>query len=226
VIGPPYGTRGMNSAVHLWHKLIGKDDKFYDLLAAGAKEARTSVGLLTDYLRALRDGGSPSDFAAFSESRRRQKTTRAEMIEELYKTLVPPFDRDDIQALAYALYRIPKSIEKLVERIAIYPGRLPHDAFLRQAELLTQAADALVRMVTLLLARASAEEIATANDELQLAEGNADKMMLHLLQDLYGSGFTAKETIIIQSLYERTERAVDRCRNAGSIVMQIALKNV
>jgi uncharacterized protein Yka (UPF0111/DUF47 family) len=215
----------MNTAVRVWHRLIGKDDKFYDLLRAGAREARTSVGLLTQYLTALRDGGSASDFTAFSESRRRQKATRAETLEELYKTLVPPFDRDDIQALAYALYRIPKSVEKLVERISIYPGQPPHDAFLRQADLLTKAAEALVQMVELLLARAPADEIARANDDLQNAEGDADKMMLSMLENLYAGGYSAKETIILQSLYERAERAVDRCRNAGTIVMQIALKN-
>jgi hypothetical protein len=30
--------------------------------------------------------------------------------------------------------------------------------------------------------------------------------------------------VILQDLFEMVERAVDRCRNAGNIVVQIALK--
>jgi len=211
--------------IHLWHRLIGKDDKFYDLLAASANEARTSVRLLSEYLSTLRDGGSADHLSAFAESRRRQKAIRSETITELNKALVPPFDRNDIQALAFALYRVPKTVEKLVERISIYPGRLPHDAFLRQVALLTAAAEALTAMLDLLLKKADVKEIAAANDRLQTAEGDADKMMLRLLQELYRSDFTAKEMIISQRLYELIERAVDRCRKAGTIIMEIALKN-
>ena len=35
----------------------------------------------------------------------------------------------------------------------------------------------------------------------------------------------AKETVILQELFKMVEQAVDRCRNAGGIVVQIALKH-
>lgn len=213
------------SAVALWHRIIGRDDKFYALLDAGAAEARTSVGLLSTYLQMRSHGNPPPELVDFAESRRRQKRIRTETIEELNKTLVPPFDREDIQALAFSLYRIPKVIEKVVERLSIYPGRVPYPAFQRQAELLTIAADALVEMVKLLLARGDIEKATEANNRLQSAEGEADKMMLTLLKELYGGAYTAKELAILNSLYELMERAVDRCRNAGNIIVRIMLKN-
>lgn len=209
-----------------WHKLIGRDDKFYGLLDAGAEEARTSVGLLSEFLQRLAEGNRTPDLTDFAESRRRQKKIRTELIEELHKTLVPPFDREDIQAMAFALYRIPKVIEKLAERISIYQGKIPHAAFQRQAELLTTAADAVVFMVKQLLDGADIERVTAANARLQAAEGEADKMMLQLLKELYEGPYTAKDVVILQSLYELIERAVDRCRNAGNIVVRIMLKNV
>ena len=48
------------------------------------------------------------------------------MTESLSRTFVTPLDREDIEALSFALYRIPKQVEKIVERISIYPGRVPH----------------------------------------------------------------------------------------------------
>ena len=64
-----------------------------------------------------------------------------------------------------------------------------------------------------------------ANDRLQFAEGEADKVMLSLLKELYRGPYDAKELMILQELYEMVEQAVDRCRNAGNIVVQIVLKH-
>jgi uncharacterized protein Yka (UPF0111/DUF47 family) len=49
--------------------------------------------------------------------------------------------------------------------------------------------------------------------------------MLSLLKELYQGPCSAKELIILQELYEMVEQAVDRCRNAGNIVVQIVLKH-
>ena len=69
------------------------------------------------------------------------------------------------------------------------------------------------------------EKVREANDRLQYAEGEADKVMLTLLKDLYHGPYEAKELVILQELYEMVEQAVDRCRNAGNIVVQIVLKH-
>lgn len=210
----------------LWLKtLFGKDDKFFDLLEAGAEEAKTSVNLLSRYLRALSNGGPPANLDEFVQSRRKEKRIRHQMTEELSKTFVTPLEREDIEELSFALYQIPKAIEKIVERLSIYPGRVPHAAFQRQAELLNLASEAVVFMVKELRGGTHIEKIREANDRLQFAEGEADKVMLGLLKELYHGPYDAKELVILQELYEMVEQAVDRCRNAGNIVVQIVLKH-
>lgn len=206
-------------------KLFGKEDKFFDLLEAGAEEARTSVGLFSRYLQGLSSGNMPGNLDEFVQTRRKEKRIRHQMTEELSKTFVTPLEREDIEALSFALYRIPKSVEKLVERLSIYPGRIPHAAFQRQAELLTVAADAVAFMVKALRGGSHIDKIRDANERLQYAEGEADKVMLGLLKELYQGPYDAKELVILQELYEMVEQAVDRCRNVGNIVFQIVLKN-
>ena len=206
-------------------KIFGKEDKFFDLLEAGAEEAKTSVNLLSRYLQTLAEGGPPANLEDFLQTRRKEKRIRHQMTEELSKTFVTPLEREDIEALSFALYSIPKAVEKLVERLAIYPGRVPHAAFQRQADLLTLAADAVFFMVKQLRGGTHIEKIREANDRLQYAEGEADKVMLTLLKELYHGPYEAKELVILQELYEMVEQAVDRCRNAGNIVVQIVLKS-
>ena len=207
-------------------KLLGKDDKFFDLLEAGAEEAKASVDLFSSYLKKTA-GGTAGGLTLddFIQARRKEKRIRATMIEELSKTFVTPLEREDIEALSFALYRIPKQVEKIVERLSIYPGRAPQGAFQRQAELMSQAAEAVVFMVKQLRGGTTIDKIRSANDRLQYAEGEADKVMLSLLKELYQGPYEAKELVILQELYEMVEQAVDRCRNVGNIVVQIVLKH-
>ena len=207
-------------------KLMGKDDKFFDLLEAGAEEAKASVDLFASTLKKIAAGsGAGVSLDEFIQTRRKEKRIRHLITEELAKTFVTPLEREDIEALSFALYRIPKQVEKIVERLSIYPGRVPHSAFERQAELMLQAANEVVFMVKQLRGGTNIEKIQGANDRLQYAEGEADKVMLSLLKDLYHGPYDAKELVILQELYEMVEQAVDRCRNAGNIVVQLVLKH-
>ena len=207
-------------------KLLGKDDKFFDLLEAGAEEAKTSVELFAESLKKIAEGGTAAlSLDEFNQARRKEKRIRYLTTEALSRTFVTPLEREDIEALSFALYRIPKQVEKIAERLSIYPGQIPHTAFERQAELMLQAAEAVVFMVKQLRGGTNIERIREANDRLQYAEGEADKVMLALLKELYHGPCGAKELIILQELYEMVEHAVDRCRNAGNIVVQIVLKH-
>ena len=206
-------------------KLIGKSDIFFDLLEEGAEEARVSVDLFAKFLRQMDEGKQPAGLDDFIQARRKEKRIRHLMNEELSRTFVTPIDREDLEALSVALYRIPKQVEKIVERLAIYPGRVPHEMFSRQAELMSQAAESLVFMVKHLRKGATLGQIREANDKLQYAEGEADKVMLEKLRGLYSGSCDAKELVILQKLFEMVEQAVDRCRNAGNIVVQIVLKH-
>jgi hypothetical protein len=206
-------------------KLFGKDDKFYDLLEASAEEARISIKLLASYLQTRASDGPPANLDEFVLSRRKDKKITQDISQELAKTFVTPLEREDIEALSFALYRVPKSVEKIVERLMIYPGRLPFDGIKRQAELLEQAVEAVVFMVIELRGGTHMEKISEAQDRLQFAEGEADKVMLELLKDLYNGPYDAKELVILQDLYEMVEKVVDRCRDAGNVVVQIVLKH-
>jgi uncharacterized protein Yka (UPF0111/DUF47 family) len=205
-------------------KLFGRDQKFFDLLEASAEEALTSTKLLSNYLQRIESYRSAADLDDFIQSRRKDKKITSRITEELCKTFVTPLEREDIEALSLALYRIPKMVEKIVERLSIYPGRIPREGFVRQAQLLGLAAESVVFMVKQLRHGANMEKIGEANERLQYAEGEADKYMLGCIKDLYHGSYDAKETVILQDLFEMVEKAVDRCRDAGNVVFQIVLK--
>ena len=206
-------------------RFLGHDQKFYDLLEASAQQADSSVHHLVDLLGRLQDNESPQDLAKFAESRREDKRITQELTEQLSKTFITPLEREDIQELAAALYKIPKTVEKIGERILISPQDLHGWSFRKQVELLDQAAEAVLAMVKQLRKGMNITTAREMNDKLQTIEGEADDLELELLRDLYQGDYSPKHIIFLRDLYELLEKVIDRCRDAGNVVLQVVLKN-
>src|SRR5207249_7124896 len=105
-------------------KILGRDEKFFDLLEASAQEEDASVHHLIAFLERLEKKDSPQSLEEFVRSRRKDKQITQELSEQLCKKFITPLEREDIQALAAALYRIPKTVEKIGERVLICPEDL------------------------------------------------------------------------------------------------------
>jgi uncharacterized protein len=205
-------------------KLLGQDEKFFDLLEASAQQADSSVHELVALLAKLEHDDSPQSLEAFVHSRREDKRITQELTEQLCKTFITPLEREDIQALATALYKIPKTVEKIGERILICPQDLHGRSFAKQVEFLDQAAEAVLAMVKELRKGTDIATVRDMNDNLQTIEGDADKLELDLLRDLYHGDYDTKHMIFLRDLYDLLEKVIDRCRDAGNIVLQVVLK--
>jgi len=201
--------------------LFGREDKFFDLLEASAEEARSSVRALV----ALTKIRQPGSLDPFIESRRKDKKITEQISEGLVRTFVTMLEREDIQSLSNALYKVPKTAEKFAEHYSLVAGRIPGADFSSQMELLEQATDTLLAMVKRLRHVSDLEEVKNLNSKLQVIEGQADKLMIELLRDLFNGKHDPMEVIILKDLYDLLEKIIDRCRDAGSVVSNIVLKN-
>src|SRR5256886_8332171 len=155
-------------------RFLGHDQKFYDLLEASAQQADTSVHHLVDLLAKIDNKDSVRDLAEFAESRREDKRITQELTEELTKTFITPLEREDIQALAASLYKIPKTVEKIGERMLICPQDLPTPSFARQVHLLDQAAEAVLAMGKQVCKGKKGRTVCEMDARLPTSEGEAD----------------------------------------------------
>lgn len=203
-------------------RLLGKEDKFFDLLEASAEEARSSVQAL------IRVSKTPTELRSLDEfisSRRKDKQITEEISELLCRTFVTALEREDIEALSIALYKIPKTVEKFMERLLISSGHLAGSDFSRHAAMLEQATDTVLGMIKDLRRGWNLDQVKAQNDKLQRLEGEADKFILDLYRDLYSGNYPPLKVVILKDLYELLEKVIDRCRDAGNVISQIVLKN-
>lgn len=202
-------------------KLFGYDDKFFDLLEASSVEAQSSVQLLANMLKSPAAAPTLDEFV---QTRRKDKRITEEITEELCKTFVTPLEREDIEALSIALYRIPKTVEKFSEKFILCHNFIKEVDFSQQLRILEQTTDTVTEMVKKLRKRAHLETMKDMNTRLHFLEGGADKLMLELIRELYSGRHEPLKVIIILDLYETLEKIIDRCRDAGNVIFQIVLK--
>ena len=201
-------------------RLLSRDDKFFDLMESGAEEARSAIHSLVMLLKNT-PGTSLEPFVA---SRRKEKRIAQEITEQVCKTFVTPLEREDIESLAHALYKIPKTAEKFGERYLACRTRLQGIDFNEHVVLLERAAEILIAMVRELRNTAGVEVVRKQNEQLQQIEGDGDKLMLAALQALYEGNRDPMQVILVKDLLELLEKIFDRCRDVGNTVFHIILK--
>jgi uncharacterized protein len=203
-------------------RFLGKEDRFFDLLEASAAEACTSVRALSSFLKRPDEVKSLDDFI---RARRNEKRITSQISEELCRSFVTALEREDIEALSVALYKVPKTIEKIGERIVIAPQYIHGVDLSRPLQLIEQAAEIVVAMIKELRRGVNLDLIRSHNDKLQAVEGEADKLVLEYFRELYSGKYDPIKVIFLKDLFELLEKVTDRCRDAGNVVNQIVLKN-
>jgi uncharacterized protein Yka (UPF0111/DUF47 family) len=202
--------------------IFGKGDKFYSLLEASAAAARESTRALVELL------GTPApqrSLEKFKLARQREKDLAAQISHELVNTFVTALEREDIDALSSALYKIPKIVEKFAERYMIAAERLGDVDFTSRAVMLERACEVIEQMIGLLRTGMNIDTSKALNDKMQAIEAEADRLILELYNHTYARETDPMRYLILKDLFELLEKAIDRCRDAGNVVHQVVLKN-
>lgn len=202
--------------------IFGKGDKFYGLLEASAESACSSASALIELLS---PPATQQSLEKFKQARRREKDLFAQISEELVNTFVTVLDREDIEALSSALYKIPKVVEKFAERYTLALERIGDVDYNSRAVMLEQACQVLQQMVCQLRQGMDLDQVKKLNDQLQSIEAEADRQILELYRDVYANETDPIRYLVKMNLFEILEKAIDRCRDAGNVVYHIVLKN-
>ncbi|GAA0889679.1 DUF47 family protein [Rhodanobacter soli] len=202
--------------------IFGKGDKFYGLLEQSAATASESAKALHELLTQPDKGPV---MAAFTATRAREKALAAQISEELVNTFVTALDREDIEALNSALYKIPKTIEKFAERYEIVADRLAGVDFAQRTLVLQRSSEVVAEMIGELRRGLRIDPVKKLQDRLQALESEGDRMLLAPYRTLYIEGGDVMRAMLAKDLFELIEKAIDKCRDVGNIVYSIVLKN-
>ena len=201
--------------------MFGQGNQFYTLLEDAAVAAHDSAKALHVMLK-----GSERQPAldAFKLARQRERDASDKISQALVDSFIVPIEREDIEALGSALYKIPKQVEKFADRYSLALQHLEHIDFAPRAAMLEEAAGVVVDMVRL-LPKMKLEPMKALSDKLRALENEADRLMLELYRDIYSGKLDPLQMFLLKEFFEILEKAIDRCREAGVVTYEIVLKN-
>lgn len=202
--------------------LFSKADRFQHLLESAADQSHESVKLVIELIKAPRNSQTRDDLII---SHRKEKQITEQISQELVNTFITGLEREDIEAIARGLYRISKAAEKLAERLVMANQHLEGIDFMVQADMMVKATNAVHEMIKQLRDIEDLEKIKGFNDRLQVVEIEADQFMSDRLRDLYNGKYDPIRTMVIRDIYELIEKIIDRCHDAGNVILHIVLKN-
>ena len=201
--------------------IFGSGKQFYTLLDEAAQAAQDSSKALHSMLR---EADRQPALDAFKLARLRERAASDKISQALVDSFMTPIEREDIEALGSALYKIPKQIEKFADRYSLAVQHLDQIDFAPRAAMLEQAAAVVVEMVHD-LRNMHLDRMSALNDKLRSLENEADRLMLELYRDIYSGRLDNLQMFLLKEFFEILEKAIDRCREAGVVAYQIVLKN-
>ena len=201
--------------------IFGSGKQFFILLDEAAVAAHDSTKALYEMLK---DPARNVALDAFKLARQRERVASDKIGKALVDSFITPIEREDIESLSSALYKIPKQVERFADRFALARHRLEGIDFAPRAAMLEQASGVVVEMVKQ-LRHLKLEPMKALNDKLRTLENEADRLMLELYRDIYSGRLDHLQMFLLKEFFEILEKAIDRCREAGVVAYQIVLKN-
>jgi hypothetical protein len=202
---------------------IPKEEKFFDLFEESAhnvvKTAETLREMLSNW--EMVEG----KVAEITELEHQGDNITHQIIAQLHRTFVTPFDREDIALLAHTLDDVTDFIHAAADAMLIYKIGHPSQRAKELANIIVTAAVEVEKAVTVLRHRAELKQILERCVEINRLENMADRVFRSAMAELFNNQLDITEVIKWREIYEHMESATDRCEDVANVLEGVALKH-
>lgn len=206
--------------------LLPREDKFLKMLQDMEHAANRSARLLKKLVE------NRDDEAIVEESskeiykyKREAKKTLETLTQEICRTLITPFDREDIQEFGVVLYNIPKLITKISDRLITHTIHPYNGDFTQFVALIDRQAEAMSAVIRELSGKLNSRTVNAKAAILHELEDQGDILLGQLIASSFHDIEDVRELILRKDIYEMLEDVTDQYRDAANVAMQIILKH-
>jgi predicted phosphate transport protein (TIGR00153 family) len=146
------------------------------------------------------------------------------IIEQLNKTFLTPFDREDIHALAMELDDITDMIHNIVSRLRVYDITGVDQNLMEFAAVIEQSVRAVAKAIGGLRHSKNARVVFDACVEVNRLENVGDEMRDRVLAELFAAAADPIAVIKWKDIYQDAETVLDVCEDVVHVVDSIMVK--
>jgi len=201
---------------------IPREQKFFDLFEESARTMVMAAQVLKELVDTWEDINDRVD--KISQMEADGDTVTHQIMAQLNRTFVTPFDREDIAMLAHTLDDVTDFIFAAATRMLIYKIDHSTPRAKELADVIVQAAAEVEKAVPQLRHRAELEKILPRCVEINRLENVADGIFRLAQAELFDDTTDMAEIIKWREIYEHMESATDRCEDVSNVLEGVALK--
>jgi predicted phosphate transport protein (TIGR00153 family) len=202
---------------------IPHEEKFFDLFEASARNMRKAAEKLKELIYNWEDVEKRVDEITELEHEGDSITHR--IMEQLHRSFVTPFDREDIAALAHSMDDVTDFIQAAADAMLIYKVAKPGQRAKELADTIVQGAAEVEKAMPCLRHRNQLNQTIEQCVELNRLENVADRVFRSAIGELFNDTTDIADVIKWREIYEHMESATDRCEDVANVIEGVALKN-
>ncbi len=202
---------------------IPREEKFFELFEESAHNAVKTAHSLKNLLDTWQN--VEIMIGEITELEHEGDRITHQIMKELNRTFVTPFDREDIASLAHSLDDVTDFIHAAADAMLIYKIDQPTQRAKELAETIVQAAAEIERAVPQLRHRAQLKQVLERCVEINRLENVADKVFRAAMAELFDDSKDLAHVIKWREIYEHMESATDRCEDVANVLEGVAIKH-
>ena len=207
------------------NRLTPKEPKFFPLLKEMSNVIIRAADLMIDCAKNNDHDTAIEYYKKIKDEERIGDTLGKKIFDELNKTFITPFDREDIQTLASRLDDVTDGINSAAKRIALYnPKKMPESA-VSLANLIKEGAICIGQAIDELdVLKKSSTKIKLYCDQLHEIENKADDVYENFIIKMFAEEKDSTEIIKLKDIMYELEKTTDSSEYVGKIIKTIIVK--
>ncbi|MBN2100030.1 MAG: DUF47 domain-containing protein [Dehalococcoidia bacterium] len=149
-----------------------------------------------------------------------------QIIAQLHRSFITPFDREDIALLAHSLDEVTDFIQSSADMMILYRPGQPTARAKDLADIIVQAATEVEKAVSEIRSHThiKREELLKRCMEINRLENDGDSVYRAAVAELFSDSTETAYLIKWREIYEHMENAIDSCEDVANVLEGVALK--
>lgn len=204
--------------------LSPKDDKFFNLFIENAQTIYDTSMLFKDYLDKPEE--CESKLKGIKDMEHKSDYQQHNILNELNKTFVTPFDREDIYAVANSMDDIVDFMEVVASRFVMFDVQIVTEEAKELADLIVKSCAEIIELMKEFKDMNKSKKLQEIIIEINKIEEEGDLLFRKAIRGLFTKHKDDVLYIIVwREIYQYMENVLDACEAVANLVEGVAMKN-
>jgi len=202
--------------------LIPKEKKFFVLFEQGTQNAVKIAHQLRDMVSIWENVKERA--GVINDLEHQGDAITHQIFDQLHRSVITPFDREDIALLAHSLDDVADFIHAAADAMLLYKVESPTKRAKELADIVVQAVIEVEKAISEMHDRIGRKQLLKRCVEINRLENLGDSVYRSAMAELFDDSENYATLIKWREIYNHMESVIDRCEDIANILEGVAIK--